>query len=55
MPDSYQGPNDAEMLRTEYLFYLPNNLFSVLANEIKVQSSPFYNIAEAIQGSREPS
>ena len=46
MPDSYQGPDDADMLRTEYLFYLPNNLVSVLANEIKVQSSPFYNIAE---------
>jgi len=46
VPDSYQGPNDADMLRTEFLFYLPNNLVSVLANEIKVQSSPFYNIEE---------
>jgi len=34
------------MLRTEYLFYLPNDLVSVLANQIRVQSSPFYNIAE---------
>jgi hypothetical protein len=46
VPDNYQGPDDAEMLRTEYLFYLPNNLVSVLANEIRVESSPFYNIAE---------
>lgn len=46
MPDSYQSPDDAQQLRTEYLFYLPNNLVPVLANEIRVQSSPFYDIAE---------
>jgi hypothetical protein len=46
VPDTYEGPNDAEMLLTEYLFYLPNNLVSVLANEIKVKSSPLYQIAE---------
>jgi hypothetical protein len=46
VPDTYQGPNDAQMLLTEYLFYLPSNLVSVLANEIRVLSSPFYNIEE---------
>jgi hypothetical protein len=45
-PDNYGGPADAALLRTEYLFYLPNGLVSVLANEIMVQSSPFYNIPE---------
>jgi len=46
VPDTYQGPKDADMLLTTYLFYLPTSLVSVLANEIKVLSSPFYNIAE---------
>jgi hypothetical protein len=46
VPDTYQGPNDAQMLLTEYLFYLPSSLVSVLANEIRVLSSPFYNIEE---------
>lgn len=46
MPDDYQNTSDAKMLRTEYLFYLPSNLVSVLANEIKVKTSPFYAIAE---------
>jgi hypothetical protein len=46
VPDSYQSPDDAQLLRTEYLFYLPSNLVPVLANEIRVQSSPFYDIAE---------
>jgi hypothetical protein len=45
VPDDYQGPDDAEMLRTEYLFYLPKN--PVLANEIRVEPSRFYNIAES--------
>jgi hypothetical protein len=46
VPDSYQGPDDSGMLRTEYLFYLPSNQVDVLANQIRVQSSPFYNVPE---------
>ncbi len=46
VPGQYQSPNDVDMLRTEYLFYLPSDLVSVLANQIKVHASPFYNIGE---------
>lgn len=46
VPATYEGPNDAQMLRTEYLFYLSSDLVTVLANEIKVQSSSFYRVVE---------
>jgi hypothetical protein len=46
VPDGYQGTEDAEKLLTEYLFYLSSDLVPVLANEIRVKSSPFYDIAE---------
>jgi hypothetical protein len=46
VPVTYTGPDDVNLLLTEYLFGLPESLVDVLANEIKVQSSPFYNIAE---------
>ncbi len=46
VPDTYTGPKDVDLLRTEYLFYLPPDQVSVLANEIRVQSSPFYSIEE---------
>lgn len=44
MPSEYQGPGDVDMLLTEYLFYLPNDQVPVLANQLKVQSSPFYQV-----------
>lgn len=45
MPSTYQGPSDVDQLLTEYLFYLPSDQVPVLANQIKVLSSPFYNVA----------
>lgn len=46
VPADYEDPSQANLLGTEYLFYLQTNLVSVLANQIKAQSSPFYTIAE---------
>lgn len=46
MPEGYTGPKDADKLRTEYLFYLSRDLVDVLANEIKVRTSPFYTLEE---------
>lgn len=46
VPEDYQSPDDVDKLLTEFLFYLPTSLVSVLANQIKVQSSPFYQIEE---------
>lgn len=46
VPNAYQGPADADDLLTEYLFYLQDDLVPVLANQIKVESSPFYSIGE---------
>lgn len=45
VPSTYQGPSDVDQLLTEYLFYLPSDQVPVLANQIKVLSSPFYNVA----------
>ena len=42
VPASYQGPQDVDSLRTNYLFYIPTNEVPVLAAQIKVNSSPFY-------------
>ncbi|KAI9454113.1 hypothetical protein F5148DRAFT_445942 [Russula earlei] len=44
VPNTYQGPKDVDLLLTEFLFYLPSALVPVLANQIKVASSPFYNV-----------
>lgn len=46
VPADYQGPSDANLLRTEYLFYIQASLVDVLANQIKAQSSDFYSIEE---------
>jgi hypothetical protein len=46
VPATYEGPSDAPMLLTEYLFYLQEDLVPVLANQIKVISSPFYTIGQ---------
>ena len=42
VPASYQGPQDVDSLLTTYLLYIPENQVSVLANQIRVTSSPFY-------------
>ena len=44
MPSEYTGPADVDLLRTEYLFYLRSDQVPDLANQIKVQSSPFYQV-----------
>jgi hypothetical protein len=44
VPETYQGPADVDQLLTTYLFYLPTDQVSVLANQLKVKSSPFYNV-----------
>lgn len=44
VPETYQGPGDVDQLLTTYLFYLPTDQVSVLANQLKVKSSPFYNV-----------
>ena len=41
-PDSYTGPQDASQLGTVWLGYVPSDLVSTLAAEIKAPQSPFY-------------
>lgn len=41
-PDSYTGPQDASQLGTVWLGYIPSDLVSTLAAEIKAPQSPFY-------------
>jgi hypothetical protein len=49
VPNAYQGPADADDLLTEYLFSLQPDLVPVLADQITVKSSPFYNTGEPYQ------
>lgn len=42
MPAAYSGPADVDLLMTTFLLYIPSDQVSVLANQIKVVSSPFY-------------
>jgi len=44
VPSDYQGPADVDMLRTEYLFFLQNDQVPVLANQLKVLTSRFYQV-----------
>lgn len=42
MPAAYSGPADVDVLLTTFLLYIPSDQVPVLANQIKVVSSPFY-------------
>ncbi|KAH8979904.1 hypothetical protein EDB92DRAFT_1820751 [Lactarius akahatsu] len=42
LPATYSGPADVDMLQTTFLLYIPSGQVPVLANQIKVISSPFY-------------
>jgi hypothetical protein len=42
VPATYSGPADVDMLLTTFLLYIPSDQVPVLANQIKVVSSPFY-------------
>ncbi|KAH8993042.1 hypothetical protein EDB86DRAFT_2830262 [Lactarius hatsudake] len=42
LPATYSGPADVDMLQTTFLLYIPSDQVPVLANQIKVISSPFY-------------
>jgi len=42
VPATYSGPGDVDMLLTTFLLYIPSDQVAVLANQIKVVSSPFY-------------
>lgn len=42
MPATYSGPADVNLLLTTFLLYIPSDQVPVLANQIKVASSPFY-------------
>ncbi|KAI0064185.1 hypothetical protein BV25DRAFT_1801256 [Artomyces pyxidatus] len=42
IPNTYTGPDDVSQLLTTYLLYIPTADVSVLANQIKAKTSPFY-------------
>ncbi|KAH9060221.1 hypothetical protein EDB87DRAFT_641593 [Lactarius vividus] len=42
LPAAYRDPADVDMLLTTFLLYIPSGQVPVLANQIKVISSPFY-------------
>ncbi len=42
MPAAYQNPQDVDMLLTTYLAYITCDQVDVLANQIRVVTSPFY-------------
>jgi len=44
IPEDYEGPQDADLLRTTILFYIPDPVVSDLTNELRAQGSPFYTL-----------
>ncbi|KAJ3562259.1 hypothetical protein NP233_g9687 [Leucocoprinus birnbaumii] len=43
VPAAYQGPNDASLLGSTWLGYIPTSDVDSLAAQIKAKNSPFYN------------